>query len=153
MSQTMRGGDLLEQHAVVLKTDGQRAWVEARESGTCGSCGPSGCSTRRLADLFGVKQRAFPVENTLRAASGELVVIGIPAGALWKSALGLYGVPLLSLFAGAMVGQCMGGDGGAALGMAVGLMAGALACRTGLSLPGWRPVMLRKELGLQIHRS
>lgn len=136
---------MLEQHAIVLKTEGNTAWVEARESGTCGSCGAGGCSTRRLADLFGRRERAFPVDNVLRARTGERVVIGIPSGALWKSALFLYGLPLLLLIAGGLLGQHAGGDAGAVAGAAGGLLLAGLAQKFRVSSRAWRPLMLRRE--------
>lgn len=136
---------MLEQHAIVLKTENGKAWVEARESGTCGSCGSGGCSTRRLADLFGRRERAFPVDNVLDAKAGERVVIGIPPGALWKSAFRLYGLPLLALIAGGLAGQHFYGDPGAVAGAAGGLLLTALAQRFRNSPYAWQPVMLRRD--------
>lgn len=136
---------MLEQHAIVLRTEGGKAWVEARESGTCGSCGSGGCSTRRLADLFGRRERAFPVDNVLQAKTGERVVIGIPPGALWQSALRLYGLPLLLLFAGGLLGQQLQGDAGAFAGAVVGLLL-AVPVQKFLGFSrAFRPVMLRRD--------
>lgn len=135
---------MLEQHAIVLKTENGQAWVEARESGTCGSCGSGGCSTRRLADLFGRRERSFPVENVLHAAEGELVVIGIPSGALWRSAFRLYGLPLVLMFAGALVGQHWSGDLSALAGAAGGLVLAALLQKARGFSKAWQPVMLRR---------
>lgn len=135
---------MLEQHAIVIKTEGAKAWVEARESGTCGSCGSGGCSTRRLADLFGRRERAFPVDNVLRAATGERVVIGIPSGALWKSAFRLYGLPLLLMLAGALAGQHWNGDWAALAGAAGGLALAALWHKSRGPSHACQPVMLRR---------
>jgi sigma-E factor negative regulatory protein RseC len=135
---------MLEQHAIILKTDGELAWVEARESGTCGSCGSGGCSTRRLADLFGRRERAFPVDNVLHASTGERVVIGIPSGALWKSAFRLYGLPLLMLIAGGLAGQHAHGDLGAVAGAAGGMLLAVLVQKSRLGSHAWQPVMLRR---------
>lgn len=135
---------MLEQHAIVLKTEGGTAWVEARESGTCGSCGSGGCSTRRLADLFGRRERAFPVDNVLQAEAGERVVIGIPSGALWKSAFRLYGLPLALMLAGAMTGQHLHGDPGALAGAAAGLALAVLAQRLQPLTRAFLPIMLRR---------
>ncbi len=136
---------MLEQHAIVLKTEGSKAWVEARESGTCGSCGSGGCSTRRLADLFGRRERAFPVENILHAVSGERVVIGIPSGALLRSAFSLYGLPLLLMMAGALAGQRLGGDPAALAGAAAGMILAFSWQRIRTPLQAFQPVMLRRE--------
>lgn len=135
---------MLEQHAIVLKTESGLAWVEARESGSCGSCGSGGCSTRRLADLFGLRERAFPVDNVLDARVDERVVIGIPAGALWRSAFLLYGVPLVLLFAGALIGQRLGGDPGAVAGATCGLGLAALMQKFRSASRAFQPVMLRR---------
>lgn len=146
---------MLEQHAIVLKTEGSLAWVEARESGACGSCGTGGCSTRRLADLFGRRERAFPVDNMLRASVGERVIIGIPPGALWKSAFRLYGLPLLLMLAGALAGQHLGGDWAAFAGAAGGLALAALTQRIRAPSRACQPLMLRRadEIGRVIHSS
>ena len=135
---------MLEQHAIVLKTEGGLAWVEARESGTCGSCGSGGCSTRRLADLFGRRERAFPVDNILHADAGERVVIGIPPGALWKSALSLYGLPLLLMLVGALTGQHWSGDAGGLAGAAGGLLLTALWQKSRAPSRACQAVMLRR---------
>ncbi len=136
---------MLEQHAVILKTEDGKAWVEARESGTCGSCGSGGCSTRRLADLFGRRERAFPVDNVLHVSVGERVIIGIPSGALWKSASILYGLPLILMFAGAVTGQNLGGDMVAFLGGGAGLIVAALLQKLSGTSRAIRPVMLRRS--------
>jgi sigma-E factor negative regulatory protein RseC len=138
---------MLEQNAIVLKTEDGKAWVEARESGTCGSCGSGGCSTRRLADLFGRRDREYPVDNVLNVNSGDQVVIGIPAGALWKSAFRLYGLPLLLMIAGAMAGQHFGGDLGAMLFAAAGLLLAFILQKTWRLSRLWQPVMLRHTDG------
>lgn len=135
---------MLEQNAIVLKTEDGLAWVEARESGTCGSCGSGGCSTRRLADLFGRRERSYPVQNPLRAVAGEQVVIGIPPGALWKSAMRLYGLPLILLFAGALAGQHLYGDLGALLGAGGGLVIAAFSQKRLSASRALQPVMLRR---------
>lgn len=135
---------MLEQHAIVVKTEGGLAWVEAREAGSCGSCGSGGCSTRRLADLFGRRERAFAVENTLHAQAGERVVLGIPSGALWRSAMRLYGLPLLLLLAGGLAGQHLGGDAAAAGGALGGLLIAGFIHKLRGRARVWQPVMLRR---------
>lgn len=135
---------MLEQNAIVLKTEGEKAWVEARESGTCGSCGSGGCSTRRLADLFGRRERAFPVKNTIDARTGDQVVIGIPAGALWQSAFRLYGLPLILMLLGAFLGQHLGGDLASMMAAIAGLGMAFVLQRNWRNTDPWQPVMLRR---------
>lgn len=135
---------MLEQHAIVLKTIGDKAWVEARESGTCGSCGSGGCSTRRLADLFGRREREIQVRNILQLHSGDHVVIGIPSGALWKSAFRLYGVPLVLMVLAALAGQHFGGDVMAILGVGCALGLSVILQRFLPASQNWGIVMLRR---------
>ncbi len=138
---------MLEQNVIVLRTEGDKAWVEARESGACGSCGSNGCSTRRLADLFGRRDHVFPVDNVLEAKPGDYVIIGIPAGALWKSAFRLYGLPLLLMFTGAFAGQHMDGDPGAVALAVLGLLAAFWAQKIWRASHAQQPVMLRRGGG------
>jgi sigma-E factor negative regulatory protein RseC len=84
------------------------------------------------------------VDNVLHASTGERVVIGIPSGALWKSAFRLYGLPLLMLIAGGLAGQHAHGDLGAVAGAAGGMLLAVLVQKSRLGSHAWQPVMLRR---------
>lgn len=121
-------GNLLEQHAMVTRVEPGVAWVEAREPSGCGTCGGSGCSTRQLAELFRPKSRGFRVEDPLGVAPGEMVWVGYPAGSVWHGALAAYGLPLVLVLLGGLLGQMQtGGDAGASLGAALGLSLGLIS--------------------------
>jgi sigma-E factor negative regulatory protein RseC len=135
---------MLEQPAIVLAIEGENARVEARESGTCGSCGTAGCSTRRLAQLFGRQRGVFSIANVLQARSGEQVVIGIPSGLLWRSAFRLYGSPLIAMVGGALAGQWLGGDLMAIMAAAGGLAIAFAWQRIAPAPDPGVPVMLRR---------
>lgn len=99
---------MLEQSVEVLRTGPGVAWVRAHASGGCGSCGNGGCSSRQLAEFFSSKPRAFCVRDPLGTRPGDLVVVGIEEGAVWRGALTAYGLPLLLVFVGAALGQWLG---------------------------------------------
>jgi sigma-E factor negative regulatory protein RseC len=139
--------NLLEQHAVVTQVEAGIAWVEAREPSGCGTCGGEGCSTRQLAELFrSTKSRGFQVRDPLGVKAGDGVWVGHPAGSIWHGALGAYGLPLVLVLVGAVLGQLgFSDDAGAVLGAGVGLLAGlailAVFGRRTIALP----VIVRKD--------
>ena len=99
---------MLEQSAEVVRSEPGLAWVRAQSSGGCGSCGNDGCGSRQLAEFFSVRPRVFRVRDPLGTRPGELVLVGVPEGVVWRSALAAYGLPLLLVFAGAALGQWLG---------------------------------------------
>lgn len=131
---------LLEQHAVVTRVEADAVWVEAREPSGCGTCGGTGCSTRQLAELFRSRSQGFQVRDPLGVKAGEMVWIGYPAGSIWYGALGAYGLPLLLVLLGGLLGQLMySGDAvpamGAALGLLIGLAVLSISGRKSTALP------------------
>lgn len=124
---------MLETRAIVVQLEGSEAIVEAVQSGGCGLCasGGKGCSSSKLSEMLCVKPRQFRVKNGINARIGEEVQVEVADGILLRSALTLYGLPLLLLFGGALLGShwsngAAGHDAGAAIGAAVGLLAGFL---------------------------
>ena len=137
---------LLEQYAVVTRVEVDAVWVEAREPSGCGTCGGTGCSTRQLAELFRPRSKGFKVRDPLGVKAGELVWVGYPAGSVWHGAAGAYGLPLLLVLLGGLLGQlAYPGDAGAALGAGLGLLISLAA----LSVSGRKsialPVIVRRD--------
>ena len=134
---------MLEQTARVIRTAPDGVWVQAVEPSGCGTCGGEGCSSRRIAELFQRKPRHFLVDCDLALAPGERIVVGIAHGSVLRSALRLYGLPLVLMLAGALLAQAVQpGDGPALAGMLLGGLAGWLAARGGQTQ---RPMVLRRE--------
>lgn len=134
---------MIEQTAEVTQTAADGVWVRAVEPSGCGTCGGQGCSSRRIAELFQRSPRQFRVECDLALAPGDRVVVGMVKGSVLKIALRAYGLPLMSMLAGALLTQAlMPGDGPAAIGTLLGGLTGWLAVRHGrVALP----VVLRRE--------
>jgi sigma-E factor negative regulatory protein RseC len=140
---------MLEQTAEIVKTAPDGVWVRAVEPSGCGTCGGQGCSTRRIAELFQRKPRVFLVDCDLSLSPGDRVVVGIARGSVLKSALRVYGLPLLLMLGGALLAQAVQpGDGAALLGMLLGGLLGWLAARGGRAA---RPLVLRREGNTRIN--
>jgi len=123
---------MLETRAIVIQLEGAEAIVEAVQSGGCGLCvSGKGCGSGKLSQMLCVRPRQFRVHNGINARIGEEVQVAVADGILLRSALTLYGLPLLLLFSGALLGAhwidgTSGRDAGAAMGAAAGLLAGFL---------------------------
>jgi sigma-E factor negative regulatory protein RseC len=138
--------NLLEQHAIVTRIEDGAVWVEAREPSGCGTCGGGGCSTRQLAELFRPKSEGFLVRDPLGVKMGEKVWVGYPAGSIWQGALGAYGLPLLLVLLGGLLGQwVLSGDVGAASGAGLGLMLGLVVLSVSSRKAITLPVIVRRD--------
>jgi len=110
---------MIEERVVVLSCEKQGAWVEGIQQSACGACSAkAGCGQHALSQLGKKVKLWLSTDEPLKA--GEQIVIGLPEGALAKSALALYGIPLIALASGAVLGQLLWGEPGA---MAVGVVA------------------------------
>lgn len=121
---------MLETRAIVVQLEGAEAVVEAVHGGGCGLCSSNkGCGSGKLSKVFGVQSRQFRVRNEIDARIGEEVQVAVADGVLLRSALTLYGLPLLLLFGGALLGSywivgTAGRDVGSVIGASVGLLVG-----------------------------
>jgi len=108
--------------AVVRAVDGDMLDLEVEQG--CGRCHEAGgCGGQNLSRMFS-GERHYRLLNTVGAVVGDRVSIAIASGTVRRSANLAYGLPLLTLFGGAALGNLLSGDGGAMLGAAFGLFAG-----------------------------
>ncbi|RAU21578.1 Fis family transcriptional regulator [Paramagnetospirillum kuznetsovii] len=149
------GQTLLEGFARVVAVEGGRAWLEPEETTSCGTCHSAGlCSIGK--DAGNAKRMAakrFQLPGDLGLKVGERVVVGISETALVKGAATAYGLPLIALLAGGILGQeFYATDGMAALGAFGGLVVGLGLARLladGLSARGvLTPRFLRRDYHL-----
>jgi sigma-E factor negative regulatory protein RseC len=134
---------MLETRAVVVQVEGQRAFVQASQSGGCGQCSGKGCGTAKLSQLFCSQLRQFQVDNPINARVGDQVVVSVADGTVLRGIGLVYLLPLLLLAVGAALGNVAAPeldqrDGYAAAGAFVGL-----AC--GFVLSKWLAVRLRRQ--------
>jgi sigma-E factor negative regulatory protein RseC len=108
--------------AVVRLVDAGEAVVEV-EQGGCGRCHEKGgCGGQHLTQMFCSGPRQYRVDNAIGAAPGDRVTVAVSAGSLRRSANLAYGLPVLALIGGAVMGGGLAGDGGAMIGGVVGLV-------------------------------
>ena len=144
---------MIEENAIVVATEGEFAWLETERKSTCGSCAArKGCGTGVLAKVVGRKMTRVVALNQAGARAGDMVIVGIDERSLVRGSLAVYAVPLLALFAGALMGEYwLGfwvGEAGAMLGGLAGLLAGLAWLRRfswrSRTDPRYQPVVLRR---------
>jgi sigma-E factor negative regulatory protein RseC len=130
-----RQTDSLEDSAMVdaagaiTAIDGEHAIVVMDETG-CGRCHEEGgCGGNNLGKMFCSTPRTFRVLNPGNALVGDRVRVVIGAGAVRRSALLAYVVPLLALFGGALGGSALADEPGAIAGAIGGVLLAWLALR------------------------
>lgn len=123
---------MVEEQGRVVALEPGAAWIETVRANSCQSCSArQGCG-HAVLDRNAAGSRArirVTSERTLNV--GDQVVVGIPEHALLKGALMVYLLPLVCLFAGALLGSqwtVAGQDMSALLGVA-GLVVGFLVNR------------------------
>jgi sigma-E factor negative regulatory protein RseC len=116
------------------------AWVEIPRMSGCGRCAePGGCGSACSAPPA---TYVIPVDAQIRA--GQEVSVSVPHSAPLIAALMSYGVALLALFAGALLGRAAfgGSDVAVAAGAAAGLASAVLWLRTARPRTSILPVLL-----------
>lgn len=116
---------MLEESAIVVDAHDGYLWVESQSRSACGQCSSSHCTTSVISKLFSVRTNRLKLENSLNARSGQHVIIGIPDDLLVRASIWAYGVPLILMVMGAVLGNVLGMDEGlqsvcALLGLAIG---------------------------------
>jgi len=139
--------------AVVRLVDTAGAVVEV-EHGGCGRCHEKGgCGGHHLTQTFCSGPRRYRVENAIGAEVGETVSVAVTAGTLRRGANLAYGLPVLGLIGGAMVGGGLAGDAGAIPGGLLGLLGAFVLvsrrARQPVGDPGSRPHIVSRFSGNQ----
>ncbi len=140
---------MITESALVVRRSDRFAFVRSESQHFCKRCAEGrGCGSQlggfilknRLHEV-----RALVCDPTVRP--GDRVLLGLSGDTLLKTALLVYGLPLVFLFAGALAGAG-GGEAGAMIGALAGLSTGLLTVRL-LSRrlatnDRWQPVILRR---------
>jgi len=101
------------------------AYVELYRQDGCGRCHqPGGCGGQSLSRFFCRKEQRWRVACPPQLRPGDEVEISIVGSAVRQASTRAYGVPLLFMLAGAVVGDLVFGDVGALSGAMVGLLPG-----------------------------
>lgn len=143
---------MIEEHAIVVGVDNDAAMLEVVRRTPCGLCGQTrGCGISIWGRLFGHRPNVFRAINKINAKVGDDVVVGIEEQAVLISSLTVYGIPLLTLLAGALLAAAVGDanhvDRNAVIGAVTGLVLGLMWVKghTAGRTPDarYRPVILR----------
>ncbi len=149
---------MLEHSARVVKIENGETFVVANRDSACGSCSTHGeCGSLTLTRFFG-GEHPFRVRNPIDAKPGDEVTVGVADGALGRSAMLVYGVPLLLLFVSAYIGSLFAHDDQQLDAYAgLGALAGILLAAVWVKLAGnfmarsneFEPVILKRH-GLNV---
>jgi len=93
---------MIEETGVVVKTEGITATVRVQRRGTC-----EGCAARGVCEP---SEEGMEIEalNPVQAQVGQTVEVSITPQSYLKSAIYIYGLPLVALIAGAIIGKNIG---------------------------------------------
>jgi sigma-E factor negative regulatory protein RseC len=136
--------------ARVVSVDVDHVWVEtAPRVAGCGKCDqPGGCQSGLFAQE--IKSKRYRVGNDIGATLGEQVHLVTFDGAVLRSAVFAYGIPVGLLIFGAALGQFLSGDlwaiNGALLGLACGLIVLRRAEHRLLEKPNNAPMLALKKM-------
>lgn len=137
---------MIETPARVTRVEGDTAWVTSKAPSSCGACGGKGCGSSLFSRFWHPDEPEYRVDNPIGASMGEMVVVGLPDGALLRAALASYGMPLIFLLAGAVLGNFMFREPGSIWGGLFGLGLAAVWLKSHRG-PGTVPVILRRDEG------
>ena len=120
---------MIDAPGVITAIDDKFALVLMDETG-CGRCHEDGgCGGNNLGKMLCSAPRTFRVRNPGNFRIGARVHVAIAEGAVRRSAMLAYALPLLMLFVGASAGSAIAGEPGAIVGAVAGLLCAWLALR------------------------
>ena len=101
---------MIEEQGRVVAVESGAVWVETLRKSTCSSCSANATCGQGLMDRLGVgRQRGYVrALCSLQLSVGDAVVIGVREDLLVRGSLLVYLMPLLGLFAGALLMQSTG---------------------------------------------
>lgn len=123
---------MIEESGKVVALEGDYVWVETMREAACNACtAKSGCGQSVLEKAALGKKHHIRALSTLKVELGEEVVIGIEEPVILFSAVIIYLLPLISLFAAVAVAVTFWGGSDVVVGVSglAGLSLGLLAAR------------------------
>lgn len=139
---------MIEEQVVVTALDTDGVWVEGVQQSACGSCSAkAGCGKHTMSQLGRKVSLWLPDDPQCDHvfSVGQQVVVGLPEGAILRSTLVLYGIPLIFLLAGAIFGNAVIGElGSIAFSVVFMLLGFKLAKARGVkNQQNWQPKFIR----------
>jgi len=144
---------MIEEQGRVVAIERGAVWVETLRKSTCSSCSVKAGCGQGLFDQLGVKERRGLVRalSDLHLKVGDGVVIGVREDLLVRGSLLVYLLPLLGLFAAALMTDQLGLSEpwvivSALLGFVLACVAVRWRSRSVAADPSLQPVVLRALL-------
>ena len=138
---------MLEVEGRVVGIETAFAWIIREGKQTCGNCDPKmGCKSMAISRLFCKKEPIFRVRDPLGVLVGERVSIAIEENVLLQGAMTGYGMPVLALILGAVVGLFLGKEYLSMIGGVMGFLVAMLWLRRTKVTLGNMPIILRRIL-------
>lgn len=139
---------MIEEQVVVTALDVDGVWVEGVQQSACGSCSAkAGCGKHTMSQLGRKVSLWLPEDSECDNdfSIGQQVVVGLPEGAILRSTLVLYGIPLIFLLVGAIVGNTLVGELGSILFSVLFMLLGFKLARVRAikNQQNWQPKFIR----------
>lgn len=101
---------MIEEQGRVVALEPGAVWVETLRKSTCSSCSANAACGQGLMDRLGVgRQRGYVrALSQMHLAIGDTVIIGVREDLLVRSSLLVYLLPLMGLFAAALLADGLG---------------------------------------------
>ncbi len=104
---------MIEETGRVISCEGGYAWIETERKSACSSCSANkGCGTGVISKVYSGRFSRIKALNSVNAAAGDRVVLGLAEDALVRGSLAVYGLPLLTLLLMALLGSAVADEVG-----------------------------------------
>lgn len=136
---------MIEEQGRVVALESGAVWVETLRKSTCSSCSANAACGQGLMDRLGVGRQRGYVRALSQAplAVGDTVIIGVREDLLVRSSLLVYLLPLLGLFAAALLADGLG------LSEPLVILAGLIGLFSSWLLVRWRAARVAENPCLQ----
>jgi sigma-E factor negative regulatory protein RseC len=137
---------MIEEQVVIISISNDGAWVEGIQQSACGSCSAkAGCGQHAMRQLGRKVTLWLPLQDINEFTVGQQVVVGLPEGAILRSTLVLYGLPLIALVLGAIVGHFAAGEIGSIISSVLAMVLGFQLARrwSHKNQQHWQPHFIR----------
>lgn len=98
---------MIEDIGNVVRVDGDKAYVEMERTSACAQCG-----LQEIEELAAGGKVVFEAFNMIRASMGDKVKVQVQSVAYIKASAFIYGIPILFLIIGALLGFYIAGKFG-----------------------------------------
>lgn len=144
---------MIEARGVVLRVENGLAWVRVsdRQDG-CGRCDePGGCRSVKIAYAIKTPNEVFSLPDAIGVRVGDAVRVRMDDGAPLCGAMASYGLGVVLLLAGALIGHLVAAEGRQDLLALVGALSGLVAA-FGINRLLYRSLRWRRALRMDLIR-